>query len=139
MLLLDTHIWIWIIEGDARRLGRRTQQLISRAGSQEAIRISPVTLFEVVSLHAAGRIHLAHPPEQWIRESLRAPGVRLGELSAAVAIDAGAIPSTALPDPLDRLLVAIARQLGAVFLTADTRILDYARATGNVRVHDAGR
>ncbi len=41
--------------------------------------------------------------------------------------------------PLDRLLVATARHLGAVFLTADTRILDYARATGNVRVHDAGR
>jgi PIN domain nuclease of toxin-antitoxin system len=137
VVLLDTHVWIWNIEGDARRLGRRTRQWLARAESQEAIRISPITLFELVALHAAGRIGLTHPPEQWIREALHAPGVRLAEFSAAVAIDAGAIPRPALPDPLDRLLVGSARQLGATFLTADTRILAYARETGNVRVHDA--
>jgi PIN domain nuclease of toxin-antitoxin system len=139
VLLLDTHVWLWNIGGDARRLGRRAKQLLSRAGSQEAILISPVTLFEVAALHAAGRLHLTHPPEQWIREALHAPGARLADFSAGMAVDAGALTRTALPDPLDRMLVATARQLGATFLTADTRVLAYARDTGNVRVHDAGR
>jgi PIN domain nuclease of toxin-antitoxin system len=139
VLLLDTHAWIWSVEGDARRLGRRTRQLLSRAVTQDAIRISPVTLFEITTLHTAGRLRLARPPEQWIRDYLDAAGVRLVDLTPAIAIDAGHIPRTALADPLDRLLVATARQLDAAFLTSDTRILEYAAKTGTVRVHDAGR
>ena len=137
MLLLDTHVWVWTVEGNARRLGRRARQLISRAAVREAVRISPATLFEIVALHTAARLHLAHPLDQWIRESRDLPGVRLAELSAAVAIDAGHIPRAALPDPLDRLLVATARELDATLLTSDTRILEYAERIGNPRVCNA--
>jgi PIN domain nuclease of toxin-antitoxin system len=61
-------------------------------------------------------------------------GVRLAELTRGVAVDAGFIPRAALPDPLDRLIVATARQLAATLLTADSAILEYAKRTGNVRV-----
>jgi PIN domain nuclease of toxin-antitoxin system len=110
--------------------------LIAQAARREAVRISPATLFEIVALHTAGRLRLTQPPEQWIETSLDQPGVRLAELTRSVAIDAGFIPRAALSDPLDRLLVATARQLGATFLTADSDVLDYGAKTGNVRVHD---
>jgi PIN domain nuclease of toxin-antitoxin system len=139
VLLLDTHVWIWSVQGDTRRVGRRTRQLLARAQAREAIRISPATLFELTALHTIGRIRLTRPPEQWIRESLDVAGVRIAELTAAVAIDAGAIPRASLADPLDRLLVATARQLEATFLTSDRRLLDYAATSGDVRVHDAAR
>jgi PIN domain nuclease of toxin-antitoxin system len=139
VLLLDTHAWVWNVEGDARRLGRRARQQISRAESQEALRVSPATIFEVAALHTAGRLRLARPLEQWIRDALGVAGVRVAALSPDIAIDAGSIPRTALADPLDRLLIATARQLDATFLTSDTRILEYASATGNVRVQDASR
>ena len=137
MLLLDTHVWIWGVGEDAHRVGRRARQLLSRAESHDDIRISTATVFEVAALHTAGRLRLAHPLEQWIRHALEGPGVRIAELSPAIAIDAGSIPRSALADPVDRLLVATAGQLDATFLTSDTRILDYASDTGNVRVHDA--
>ena len=137
MVLLDTHVFIWSVEG-ARRLGRQARRLIARAESQDAIRVSPASLFEVVALHTEGRLRLAHPPEQWIQGALEAAGLRLAEFTRAVAIDAGTIPRSVLSDPLDRILVATARQTGATFLTADTRILEYASHTSNVRVHDAG-
>ena len=136
MLLLDTHAWVWTVEGDVRRVGRRARQLISRAEARHAVRISPATLFEIAALHTAGRLRLSRLPEQWIRESLEFPGVHLAELSVAMAIDAGYIPRSALPDPLDRLLIATARQLDATFLTGDAGILDYAGHAGNVRVRD---
>jgi len=44
----------------------------------------------------------------------------------------------ALPDPIDRLVVATARQLDATLLTAAAAILSYARG-GSVRVHDLFR
>ena len=137
MVLLDTHVWLWSVEGDARRIGRRTRQLLSRAESREAIRVSPATVFEVAALHTLGRLRLARPPEQWIRESLGAAGIRMAELSPAMALDAGAIPREALADPLDRLLVATARALQATFLTSDIRILEYAASTRGVRVQNA--
>ena len=138
MLLLDTHVWLWSVDGDTRRIGRRTRQSLSRGESREAIRISPVSLFELTALHTLGRLRLARPVEQWMQEALEAAGVRIAELSPAIAIDAGQIPGAALADPLDRLLVATARRLDATFLTRDARILEYATSTGNVRVQDAG-
>jgi PIN domain nuclease of toxin-antitoxin system len=59
-------------------------------------------------------------------------------MTVPIALDAGTIPRTALSDPMDRLLVATARQLGATLLTGDAAILSYARETGNARVQDAG-
>jgi PIN domain nuclease of toxin-antitoxin system len=138
VLLLDTHVWLWALHGDTRRVGRRTRQLLSRAESRETLRVSVMTLFEVAALHALGRIRFTRLPEQWIRESFEETGIRIADLSPAIAIDAGSIPRSVLADPLDRLLVATARHLQATFLTSDERILDYGSKTGEVRVHDAG-
>ena len=139
MILLDTHTWIWIVEGETRRIGPRTRKLVARADSQGMVRVSPVSVFEVMALNLTGRLSLAHSSEQWIRQALGGLGVRVGELTVDVALDAGSIPRTALADPLDRFLVATARQLDATFLTSDRQILSYAASTGNVRVRDASR
>ena len=137
MILLDTHVWLWTAEGETRRIGRRTRQLISREQRQGAIRISPASVFEVTALHTLGRLRLAVPVESWIREALDQAGLRLAPLSVDVAIDAGLVSREALADPFDRLLVAAARQGKATMVTADERILDYAARTASVRVHDA--
>jgi PIN domain nuclease of toxin-antitoxin system len=137
VLLLDTHVWLWSAEGDVRRVGRRARQLLARAEAREAIRVSPVAIFELTALHTLGRVRLARSLEQWVRDSLDDAGVRVAELTPVIALDAGSIPRAALADPLDRLLVATARHLDAVFLTADARILEYGAKTGAVRVQDA--
>ena len=139
MILLDTHVWLWSAEGDAHRVGRRARQLLSREEAAEGIRVSAVTVFEVAALHTLGRVRLATPLEQWLREALAVAGIRIAELSPSIAIDAGAIPRTSLADPIDRLLVATARRLQATFLTADARVLDFAARTGDVRVQNASR
>jgi PIN domain nuclease of toxin-antitoxin system len=95
-------------------------------------------MFEVMALHTAGRLRFSTPPEQWIRDMLDA-GPRVAEPTTSIASDAGAIPPAALADPLEGLLAATARQLGAAFVTGDAPILDHASRTGSVRVHDARR
>ena len=105
----------------------------------QVLRISPATLFEIVALHTEGRLRLALPAEHWIDSSLERTGVRLTDLTREIAVDAGFIPRTALPDPLDRLLVATARRLEATLLTADSDVLRYATQTKNVRVHALAR
>lgn len=136
--MLDTHVWIWTLEGNKKRLGRRSRSLLTTSEARGAIRVSPMSVFEIVALHTQARLRLTRTPERWVAEALDA-GIRLGELSLDVVLDAGHIPREALADPIDRLLVATARQLEAVLMTADERILSYASSQRNVHVHDARR
>lgn len=139
MLLLDTHILIWSVSGNERRLGRRTRSLLTRAESRGELRVSALTLFEITALHTLGRLTLRQDAERWIRDALDLTGVRIVELSYDAAIDAGSIPRTALEDPIDRVLVATARQLNATFVTSDAKILNYAADQSDFRPHDASR
>jgi len=139
VLLLDTHVWVWTLEGDERRIGRRTRVLLERAKADDAIRVSPISLFEVTALQAAGHLRLSQSLEPWLESALDGAGIRLASLSRESAVDAGLLARTAVPDPLDRLLIASARQLDATFVTADRRILDYAGSAYGPRVHDARR
>src|SRR5262249_56421498 len=120
-------------------VGRRALRVIAQAAARDAARVSAASVFEIVALHTAGRVLLVQPPGQWIETSLDRSGIRVAEINREVALDAGFIPRTALPDPVDRLLVATARHLGATLLTADAGVLNYAARTGNVRVQDLSR
>jgi PIN domain nuclease of toxin-antitoxin system len=129
-VLLDTHVWLWAAAGSTARLGRRTLRQLDRAAAIGDLYVSPVSVFELASLHLANRLAIGHPVETWIRESIDRGGLRLTDVSLAMTLDAGSIPATALPDPIDRLLVATARTLETSFVTRDRRIHDYARASG---------
>ena len=99
--------------------------------------LSVASIFEAVALHTAGRLQLTLPVERWIRESIERGGLRILDLERDAAIDAGLIPASALADPIDRWLVATAREHALPLVTADRKILDYASRTGLVRVIDA--
>lgn len=61
------------------------------------------------------------------------------DVTIAIASDAGAIPSSELAAPLDRLLVATARDCDLPLVTCDRAVLDYAARTRMVRVIDGRR
>lgn len=136
--LLDTHVWLWIVEGDARRIGRRTVRLIERWAEDDAVRISPLTVFEIMSLSASGRVQLSRSPDEWTARALEITRARLAPLQLEGALEAGRIGTTMVPDPIDRLLIGTAHQTEATLVTADRRLLDYAAAY-RLRVHDARR
>jgi PIN domain nuclease of toxin-antitoxin system len=136
-VLLDTHVWIWGVEDEAGRLGRRTRRLLARPLAELDLRVSVVSIFEIAALQTANRLQLSLSVDEWVRQALELPGMRMAELTPRIAIDAGRIPSTTLPDPFDRLLVATARHLGVGLLTRDRRILDYAEQTGQLQAVDA--
>jgi PIN domain nuclease of toxin-antitoxin system len=139
MFLLDTHVWIWTLELETGRVGPRTRGFIDRWAAKDELRVSAVSVFEVSALHAAGRLRLSRPLERWVRDALDPMGIRLVPLSADAALDAGTIGRATLPDPLDRLIAATARQMGATLVTRDVGILEYATGTASIRVLNAAR
>jgi PIN domain nuclease of toxin-antitoxin system len=137
--LLDTHVWLWTVEGAARHIGRRTIRLIERWAARDALRISPLSVFEIASLCVSGRLQLSRPPEQWTALALASTRARLASLPLEAALEAGSIGTAIVGDPIDRLLIATARHADATFVTADRRILDYAASRRDLRTHDARR
>jgi len=128
-LLLDTHVWIWLMEGSSR-LAPAVVRAIEQAGQEGRIRIHPLSVWEVGTLVRKGRLALSGPVERWVEEALAVDGVTLAPLTADMALEAGALPDSFPGDPVDRMLLATAKILGATLVTADRRILDAAGAVG---------
>jgi PIN domain nuclease of toxin-antitoxin system len=137
-MLLDTHVWIWAAVGSPR-LGPRTRRLLDREAAAGRLYVSAVSAFEISALAAAGRLVLNQPVERWIRDSIARGGLRVLDLDTGVAVDAGAFGAEVVPDPIDRLLAAAARDAEIPLVTRDQRLLGCAARTRLVRVHDASR
>ena len=134
-LLLDTHTWIWLTDGN-RRLGEKSKGAIRLAYREDAAMISAITPWEIALLVSKGRVTLGQDVLDWIRSSLAIPGVRVTALQPEIAVASTRLPFEMHADPADRILVATARHLGATLVTADRRLLDLA-GKGYFRAMDA--
>jgi PIN domain nuclease of toxin-antitoxin system len=135
-LLLDTHVWVWFVSGDAGKLGPDVVLEIERGAREGRCLVSVISVWELAMLEAKGRVRLGGAVDAWVAASRRPPGVTIVELTPAIAIESTRLPGDAHGDPADRILVATARQLGAVLATCDARILTYA-TSGHLRALDA--
>ena len=126
MLVLDTHIWIWLLNGDERIKKAGFIPNIQMAVKTSSIKIASISLWEVAMLAARGKISLEEGPLNWIRKALSAPGISVCPLSPEIAVDSVNLPGTFHGDPADRIIVASARLLNATLVTSDRQILRYA-------------
>jgi PIN domain nuclease of toxin-antitoxin system len=125
-LLLDTHVLVWLVEGD-QRLAVAVRDQIERSREASAVCVSAITPWEVALLVAKGKIQFGRDVGEWVDAALALPGIRLAPLLPLIAVASTRLPWEAHPDPADRILIATARHLNAALVTADRRILDYAR------------
>jgi PIN domain nuclease of toxin-antitoxin system len=136
VLILDTHVWLWLVEGVAGPLSDDALAELERASDRGGIRVAAISVWEVAMLEARARISLSRPVDEWVRAALRAPGVRLLELTPDIAIESTRLPGTPHGDPADRILMASARLTGGRLATCDRGIVDYS-AQGHLAVLDA--
>jgi PIN domain nuclease of toxin-antitoxin system len=124
-LLLDTHVWLWLVAGSPE-LSKQARQTVDRAAAAGTLRIAAISLWEIALLASHGRIVLGKSISLWLEEALAEPGPAIEPLSPQIAIESYALPDVFHPDPADRMIVATARVIGATLLTRDRQILDYA-------------
>ena len=135
-LLLDTHVVIWLTEGDLQ-LGTRAKEALRQAYREERALISAITPWEIALLVRKGRLRLGRDVLEWVHSALAVPGVQLAALEPEIAVDSTRLPWEAHGDPADRILVATARHLGATLVTADGALLEFAKQ-GHFVAMDAG-
>lgn len=127
-VLLDTHVWVWLLNGEAGRLSPAALAAIEAAQARGAVHVAAISLWEVAMLESRGRLRLNVDCLAWVREALAAPGTRLAPLTPEVAVGSAYLPGAFHGDPADRLLVATARALDLTLVTKDERILAYGAA-----------
>jgi PIN domain nuclease of toxin-antitoxin system len=136
-LLLDTHAWVWLVDGAEGRLARRVVDDIRRASWERRLFVSPLSVWEVATLVRKRRLALREELRDWVEQAFVRTAAQVAEFTVAVALDAVTLPGAPGADPADRILIATARALGATLITRDSEILAYGRG-GHVRVRDAG-
>lgn len=127
MILLDTHVLIWWVNGDVERLSAAAIAAIDQAstGQEQGLLVSAISCWEVAMLISRGRLALGMDETRWLDLVASIPAVALLPLEPAVAIAATRLPEPFHPDPADRFLVAQARTLGIPLVTADAKIRAY--------------
>ena len=119
-LLLDTHVALWAITGDAT-LG---VEFLDRLRHDPDVFLSPVSLWEITIKQQAGK--LSGPPD--LAERVRDMGFRELPVTHDHAITAGRLPPHHR-DPFDRALIAQAQVEQAVLVSKDAAFASDGVAT----------
>ena len=119
--VLDTHIWVWWLDGDPRLAATLRTELDDLPSERRPI-ISDISLWEVAMLVSRGRLHLDRSLESWMLSATKT--VKVWPITASIAAEVAALPESFQRDPADRLIVATSRNRVAPLLTHDQRIID---------------
>lgn len=123
MILLDTHIWIWLAD-ESDRLSARHHDIIE-ARRNRGLGISVISCWEVAKLVERGRLEFTSSVEHWMSEALRLPDIQLINLTPRIAIESTMLPGEFHQDPADQIIVATARVHDMELLTNDGKIRKY--------------
>ena len=129
-VLLDTHVVLWWQAGGDRLSPAATVAI----DTADELLISPLTCWEIATLHRLGRVELDRDPTQWISDLLGSDRVATAALTPQAAAWAGTLPDGFPGDPIDRLLYATALDLRVPFVSKDDRLRTAVAAIGSVRV-----
>ena len=123
MILLDTHIWRWWVEGGSR-ISHAQRQAIAGAGP-DALGVSAFSCWETAKAVASGTLTLSVTIDEWIDKAMRFPNIVLIPLTPQIAIESTRLKQPIHRDPGDQIIIATANVLGVPLLTADAKILAY--------------
>jgi PIN domain nuclease of toxin-antitoxin system len=123
VILLDTHIWVWWVHGDARLTPTQLSHL--QANEASGLGVGVISCWEVAKLVEVGRLVLPCPVSDWMDQALAYPGVQLIDLTPRIAVESTQLPAPFHRDPADQIIVATARVHDIPLLTADAKILQY--------------
>ena len=115
-LLLDTAVFIWLVEGDTRLSGQAQEFIVNPSNE---VCLSAASAWEIAIKYSVGRLLLRVPPEEyvtWQRRLHRIEGLPVGEEAALHVHELPAFHR----DPFDRIMIAQAIVEGLAIVTPES-------------------
>ena len=122
IIVLDTHIWLWLINANFEQFPSHWRDQIESA---PRVGISPISCYEIALAHQKGRIDLPSTAQEWFHTALAPVGIELFPLTEAIAVRAVEL-SPVHKDPFDRLIISTALEYGAKLASVDGVFSQYA-------------
>ncbi len=121
VILLDTHVVIWLISDLEKLSATAKQTLLDARNKGEVLAISCITLWEIALLAGKKRIEIATTLESLLQEL----EIRFSVLpiTSGTCLRALEFPQEYPRDPVDRIIGATALAEGFTLITADQKIL----------------
>ncbi|HPF26921.1 MAG TPA: type II toxin-antitoxin system VapC family toxin [Steroidobacteraceae bacterium] len=121
MLVLDTHVLVWWLNG-APGLSRKAAAAVRAAAKNKELVVAAISIFEISTAVRRGRLQLHVALDVWLSALAQLPEVRVEPVTMEVARMAGALDEAFPGDPADRMIAATAWSLDAPLVTADKRL-----------------
>ncbi|MFA6009967.1 MAG: type II toxin-antitoxin system VapC family toxin [Desulfobacteraceae bacterium] len=121
IIVLDTHIWFWFVNGDFDQFPVYFRERIEQAAM---VGVSPVSCFEIALARQKGRLSLPCETRLWLKEALEPAGIDLFPLSpdiSSIAVDLAQVHK----DPFDRIIIATALEYKATLASMDGMFFKY--------------
>ena len=124
-LILDTHSWIWLLDGEESLGGSAFVAEAEAASIDGRLYVCSISIAEVALLASARRVRLVVPVTTWLQEALQTPGLQIIDIDIGIAAEGAGLPGDFPGDAADRLIVAAARLSGGRLATADPALKQY--------------
>ncbi len=105
---------------------------ITDATQGERLGISAMTAWELGVLVSKNRLMSSRPPLRWFEEFAAITEAEVQGVTPAILVASSFLPGSVHNDPMDRILIATARENDMTIVTRDRAILAYG-AAGHVR------
>jgi PIN domain nuclease of toxin-antitoxin system len=120
LILLDTHVVIWLAQ-DYERISTKAQSVIKEARQKDrGLAVASIALIEIARLSSCGQVSLKPDAEAVLAEVERR--FVIIPITANIALKAYALPPSYPKDPADRIIGATALVADIPLLTADREI-----------------
>jgi PIN domain nuclease of toxin-antitoxin system len=129
MIVLDTHVLVWWVDGDTKKLSRKARQALAQHGKRNELLVSSISVFEITTLERRGRLRFKITASEWIAQVRLLPEYRIEPLTDDIAERAGQFGDAFPVDPADRIIAATALLRGVALVTHDEKL----RGTKNLQ------
>jgi PIN domain nuclease of toxin-antitoxin system len=126
-VLLDTHAWLWTLDGDLAKMSPAVEPLLQHRAVDASIYVCDISFWEVALKAKIGKLKLSMDVMVWLRRAERAPSIRYLPLDREILLLSTQFGSEMPGDPADRMLAAAAQLHTMSLVTVDPGIIDYAR------------
>jgi PIN domain nuclease of toxin-antitoxin system len=122
MIVLDTHVLVWWVDGDTRKLSRKARDALERHSTRNELLVASISVFEITTLERRGRLRFKISATEWLTRVRRLPEYRIEPLSDDIAERAGQFGDAFPGDPADRMIAATALLRGVPLVTHDEKL-----------------